>query len=130
MNSFVKQIKGKKVLIFGLGLQGGGFGDALWLHSHGAIVKVTDQKSASLLSDSLSKLPPKITLTLGQHLDTDIEWADIIIKNPGVAVDQPQLLLATKLGKPIFTSIALVVEAAREKTIGITGTRGKTTITE
>lgn len=130
MNNFAKQIKEKKVLIFGLGLQGGGFGDALWLHSHGAIVKVTDQKDESLLTNSLAKLPSEITLTLGQHLDTDIEWADLIIKNPGVAFDQPQILLASKLGKPIVTSIALVVQAAREKTIGITGTRGKSTTTE
>lgn len=130
MNSFSAQIKGKNVLVFGLGLQGGGVGDAIWLHNHGATVRVTDLKTASALSDSLAKLPAEISLSLGNHLQEDIEWADLIIKNPGVPNDQAQLLYAQKLKKPIYTSIALVVQEARDKTIGITGTRGKSTTTE
>mgnify|MGYP006413767967 FL=1 len=128
--SFADEVKGKKVLVFGLGLQGGGVGDALWLIKHGATVRVTDLKSEDELEDSLAKLPDNISHSLGQHLDEDIEWADIIIKNPGVPDSQPQITLARELGKPVFTSIALVVKEARDKTIGITGTRGKSTTTE
>lgn len=123
-------VKHKKVLIFGLGLQGGGVGDALWLHRHKAEVRVTDLKSPSQLAPSLAKLPTDITTTLGRHQDSDIDWADLIIKNPGVPNDHPQLLYARQRQVPVYTSIALVVQALRDKTIGITGTRGKTTTTE
>lgn len=128
--SFAEQVIGKKVLVFGLGSQGGGVGDALWLHANRAIVRVTDLRSAESLSDSLTQLPSDITSTLTQHLDEDIDWADIIIKNPGVPDQQLQIQYAAKQGKSVHTSIALVVQEARDKTIGITGTRGKTTTTE
>lgn len=128
--SFQDTVKGKKVLIFGLGLQGGGLGDALWLSQNGAKVRVTDQKSPTELSATLSKLPPTIELSLGGHKPEDIVWADLIIKNPGVPDDHPLLLLAISNGKPVMTSIAIFVQQAREKIIGITGTRGKSTTTE
>lgn len=128
--SFRQIVKDKRVLVFGLGLQGGGVGDALWLYENSAQVRVTDLKSQSQLERSLASLPSEISRTLGQHLDDDITWADIIIKNPGVPDSQPQLALARQLGKPIYTSIALVCKEAADKTIGVTGTRGKTTTTE
>lgn len=128
--SFVNDIRGKRVLVFGLGLQGGGVGDAIWLSQHGATVRVTDLKSEAELRSSLIKLPQGVTHTLGSHLDSDIEWADLIIKNPGVPDSQPQISHAKQLGKPVYTSIALVVKEGRDKIIGITGTRGKTTTTE
>lgn len=130
MKNFTSFVKGKKVLVFGLGLQGGGVGDALYLHEKGAIVHITDLKSKKELSSSLAKLPPQITLTLGGHEDSDIEWADLVIKNPGVPDSVPQLALAQKLRKSVYTSIALVIEAASDQVIGITGTRGKSTTTE
>lgn len=127
--SFKDTVKGKKVLVFGLGLQGGGTGDALWLRSHGAQVRVTDQKSAEALSSALSTLPG-IEAYVGGHRGEDIDWADIIIKNPGVPDTNSFLERARKVGKPVLTSIAVFVQETREKVVGITGTRGKSTTTE
>lgn len=129
VNQVEQQFHHKRVLVFGLGLQGGGTGDAAWLSQHGATVRVTDKKSEVELAPSLGRLPANIELTLGTHKLSDIDWADIIIKNPGVADDQEHILYAKKLGKPVYTSIALVVQALRDKVIGVTGTRGKSTTT-
>lgn len=104
--------KGKKVLIFGLGRQGGGSGDATWLKKNGAIVRVSDQDLA---------LCPE-----GQTRE-QIDWAEIIIKNPGVSDDHELILYAKSKGIPVFTSIALFVKDSPIKTIGVTGTRGKST---
>lgn len=112
MNAFVDEIKAKKVLVFGLGRQGGGTGDALWLEKHGAIVRLSD-KDTTLVSD-------------GQTQE-QIDWAQIIIKNPGVPDDHDLIKYAKSLGKPIYTSIALFVKHCGLKTIGVTGTRGKST---
>lgn len=128
--TFVDDVKNKKVLIFGLGLQGGGLGDVQWLAAHEAQVRVTDQKTAPELSSTISQLPQGVELSLGGHSEIDIEWADIIIKNPGVPDNHPLLKIAQHKGIPVLTSIAVLVREARDKVIGITGTRGKSTTTE
>lgn len=112
MNNFKSDIFGKKVLVFGVGRQGGGSGDAEWLKKHGAIVRLSD-KDLSIVSE-------------GQNQE-QIEWADIIIKNPGVSDNNELILAAKNMGKEIYTSIALFVKYANVKTIGVTGTRGKST---
>lgn len=107
-------IQGKKVLVFGLGVQGGGMGDAKWLGEHGAIVKT---------SDSDLNIVPE-----GQTKE-QIDWAEIIIKNPGVADDHELIKYAQAQGIPVFTSIAVFVKYSEIPVIGITGTRGKSTTT-
>lgn len=112
MNKFEAEISGKKVLIFGLGRQGGGTGDLAWLDRHGAITRISDQ-DLSLCSEGQTK--------------EQIDWADIVLKNPGVPDDHELILYAKSLSKPVYTSIALFVKYASVKTIGVTGTRGKST---
>jgi UDP-N-acetylmuramoylalanine--D-glutamate ligase len=114
MNSFEEMIAGKNVLVFGLGRQGGGSGDAAWLQKHGASVKVSD-------SD--------LTLVPEGQTREQVDWADVIIKNPGVRDNHEFIVYAQSLNKPVFTSIAAFVKYASITTIGITGTRGKSTTT-
>lgn len=112
MNTFAESVRGKKVLVFGLGRQGGGSGDAEWLKRQNAIVRISDKDL---------ELCPE-----GQTKD-QIDWAEIIIKNPAVPDDHELILYAKELGKPVFTSVALFVKHSTVKTIGVTGTRGKST---
>jgi len=112
MNNIESEIFGKKVLVFGLGRQGGGSGDAAWLQKHGAIVKLSDRDE---------------TLVPGGQTKEQIDWAEMIIKNPGVPDDHELIKYAKSLAKPVYTSIALFVKYAAVTTIGVTGTRGKST---
>ncbi len=114
MKNFRDQVKGKNILIFGLGIQGGGEGDRNWLIKEGAIVRVSDANSA--LSDE------------GQTAE-QIDWAEIIIKNPGVPDNHELILRAKAQGKLVLTSIAVYVQNSALTTIGVTGTRGKSTVT-
>ena len=120
---------GKKILVFGLGRQGGGVGDANWLASHGFVVKATDQQSAAQLGLKPDSLQSDTLLSLGSHNPADIDWADLILKNPAVPDDHPLILQARAAGKPGITSIALYVKYASIPVIGVTGTRGKSTTT-
>ncbi len=115
MNEFIGQIIGKKVLVFGVGRQGGGTGDAAWLESHGAIVRLSDQDTSIVAEGQTSE---------------QIDWAEIVIKNPGVPDDHELVLFAKSQHKPVYTSVAIFVKYASVTTIGITGTRGKSTTTE
>jgi UDP-N-acetylmuramoylalanine--D-glutamate ligase len=123
-------LRGKRVLVMGLGLQGSGMAAARYAARQGALVRVTDMKPAETLAESvqaLSGLP--IEFVLGEHREQDFLWAEIVIRNPGVPRSSPYLRLAQEHGARIEMEIALFFLACPGRIIGITGTRGKTTTT-
>ncbi|MCE7897962.1 MAG: UDP-N-acetylmuramoyl-L-alanine--D-glutamate ligase [bacterium] len=122
-------LTGKKILVFGIGRQGGGLGDANYLASNGYQVRATDILSKDELGHDKSAYAPGLELSLGGHLKSDIDWCDLIIKNPAVPDDHPLIQRAKSKGAEVYTSISLFVKYSPLKTIGITGTRGKTTTT-
>lgn len=138
------QLKGKKVLMMGLGLLGGGVSTTNWLLDRGAEVTVTDLKSEKALAASVAKVHAHIkksssdgaayeeTLTrlkwaLGGHTEQMIRDADIVMVNPDVPKSSKYLRLAAKLGKSIVNEAGIFYGLWKGPTVGITGTRGKTT---
>lgn len=125
-----KNFKGKKVLVFGLGLNQGGVGSAKFFASQNAQVLVTDLKTSAELVESLDLLKkfPEITYTLGEHKEEDIEWADLIIKNPAVRPGNKYIEYANELGKEVETDMGIFLRYINPKNIiGVTGTKGKST---
>ncbi len=123
-------LRGKRVLVMGLGLQGSGMAAARYVAQQGAIVRVTDMKSPEVLAPSVQALAGlPIEFVLGRHREEDFLWAEIVIRNPGVARSSPYLRLAREHGAQIEMEIALFFLACPGRIIGITGTRGKTTTT-
>jgi UDP-N-acetylmuramoylalanine--D-glutamate ligase len=123
-------LRGKHVLIMGLGLHGSGIASARYAAQQGAIVRVTDLRSADVLATSIASLAGlPIEYVLGEHRDEDFLWAEIVIHVPGVRRDAPYLRLARENGARIEQEIALFFQACPGRIIGVTGTRGKTTTT-
>ena len=123
-------LRGKHVLVMGLGLQGSGMAAARYAAQQGAIVRVTDMKTPEVLAPSVQALSGlSIEFILGQHREEDFIWADVVIRNPGVPRTSPYLLLAQQHGARIEMEIGLFFLACPGRIIGITGTRGKTTTT-
>lgn len=123
-------LQGKRVLIMGLGLHGSGIASARYAVKQGAIVRVTDLRSAEVLAPSIASLAGlPVEYVLGEHRDADFLWAEIVIHVPGVRRDSPYLRLAREHGARIEQEIALFFQACPGRIIGITGTRGKTTTT-
>jgi UDP-N-acetylmuramoylalanine--D-glutamate ligase len=125
--------KGKKITVMGLGLLGG-VGDIAYLAEQGAEVIATDLKSEEELEPSLAILRkyPNISYTLGKHELADFQNRDLIIKAPSTPVDSPYIMEARKNGIEVTMWAALFARFAREAgatIVGITGTRGKTTVT-
>jgi len=124
-----KTFKNKHVTIMGLGLHGGGGGAAKFFCKQGAHVVVTDLKSKKELQKSLLKLKGlQITYVLGRHREKDFCEADLIIKNPDVKRESPYLAVARRHGVPIKTDIEIVFERAKAQIIGVTGSKGKSTV--
>jgi UDP-N-acetylmuramoylalanine--D-glutamate ligase len=124
--------KGKKITLMGLGLLGRGVGDALFLSSCGAEILVTDTKSEVELADSVEKLKgvSNIKFKLGGHDLEDFKHCDMVLKAAGVPLDSIYIAEARKNNIPVYMGAALFTKLAEGVvTIGITGTRGKSTTT-
>ncbi len=118
------------VLIFGLGLNEGGVGSAKFFAQKGDQVKVTDLKTKEALQPSLDQLRdfPNISYTLGEHKNEDINWADLIIKNPAVKPGNSYIEYALKNNKKVETDMGIFLQSVLpSQIIGVTGTKGKST---
>jgi len=120
---------GKKVTIMGLGLHGGGVGVTKFFCKQKAKVLITDLKTEKELKESVEKLKGlPIKFSLGGHKEKDFLGADLIIKNPDIPQDSPFLKLAREKGIPVKTDIGIFFDLFRGEIIGITGTKGKSTV--
>ena len=142
MKNYKEIFKGKKVTCMGLGLLGGMLNDAKFLLECGAELTITDLKSEKELASSIKKLSKfnstshklrgtgNIKYVLGRHDLADFKIADFILQPGNVPMDSPYLLEAKKNNIPVYVSESLFMEYADGViTVGVTGTRGKTTTT-
>ncbi len=116
----------------GLGLLGRGVGDVEFLAQIGASLIVTDLKKAEELAPSLERLKDfkDVIYVLGEHRLEDFRNRDFILKAAGVPLDSPYIAEARKNGIPIEMDASLFFKLAPKIiSIGVTGTRGKTTTT-
>jgi UDP-N-acetylmuramoylalanine--D-glutamate ligase len=121
----------KRITVMGLGLLGRGVGDAKYLAECGAELIVTDLKSKEDLAESVAQLEEykNLTFVLGEHREQDFRERDFILKAAGVPLDSPYIAEAKKNGIPVRMSADLFAEIAKIPVIGITGTRGKSSVT-
>lgn len=113
----------------GLGLHGGGVSVARFFAAQGARVTVTDLRSSAVLAPSIKKLSHlPIHFVLGRHRREDFINADLVVQNPGVPNDSPFLAAARRTGVMIENEAGLFFTQATGQLIGITGTKGKSTV--
>ena len=130
MSFYGKHFKGKTVTLMGLGLLGRGVGDAIFLLEQGVKLTVTDLKTEDRLKESIDRLKDfdGVSFTLGEHRMEDFESADMVIKAAGVPLSSPYIERAHSNNVPVYMSTALFAKFTPAKVIGITGTKGKTTV--
>lgn len=128
---YTSVFKDKKVTVMGLGLLGRGVGDSAWLARAGAELIVTDTKSAEELAPSLKWLSefPDISYRLGEHWREDFRDRDLVLKAAGVPLDSPFIAEARQNGSPVDMSASLFMRLTGIPVVGVTGTRGKSTVT-
>jgi UDP-N-acetylmuramoylalanine--D-glutamate ligase len=128
--SYRDYFKGKRITVMGLGLLGRGVGDAAFLSECGAKLTVTDLKTEKQLKDSLYKLKKykNIRYVLGKHRREDFKNRDMVLKAAGVPLDSPYIKEARKNKIPVEMSSSLFAKLAGVPIIGVTGTRGKSTV--
>jgi UDP-N-acetylmuramoylalanine--D-glutamate ligase len=122
------ELKGKKVLVVGLGKSG--LAAALFLRHKGAQVTVSDVRSAEALArDIPALLEEGIMVEAGGHGLLTFRRQDLIVVSPGVPLDTPELVQVKGFGLPIIGEMELAARFLKGKMLAITGSNGKTTTT-
>jgi UDP-N-acetylmuramoylalanine--D-glutamate ligase len=122
------ELKGKKVLVVGLGKSG--LAAALFLRRQGAHVTVSDLRSAQALSKEIpSLLEAGIAVEAGGHGLLTFRRQDLIVVSPGVPLSTPELVQVRNLGLTVIGELELAARFLKGKVLAITGSNGKTTTT-
>ncbi len=116
----------KKIVILGAGESGAG--SAILARRKGFDVFVSDlgemkQKYREILNSN------KIRWEEGKHTEEEIFKADEVIKSPGVREDAPIVMQLRGKSIPVISEIEFAGRYATGKKICVTGSNGKTTVT-
>jgi UDP-N-acetylmuramoylalanine--D-glutamate ligase len=122
------ELKGKKVLVVGLGKSG--LAAALFLRRRGAQVTVSDVRSAEALAKDIPGLLEEgINVEAGGHGLLTFRRQDLIVVSPGVPLDTPELAQVRAFGLPVIGELELASRFLKGQIMAITGSNGKTTTT-
>lgn len=119
---------GKRVLILGAARQG--LSLARWLSLHGARVTLSDARGEEELLTARESLAEfGIRWALGGHPLELLDSTDALCLSGGIPLTLPIVVEAVKRGIPLSNDSQIFMEEVPCKTIGITGSAGKTTTT-
>src|SRR4051795_923584 len=122
------ELKGKKVVVVGLGKSG--LAAAIFLRRQGAHVTVSDIRSAEALAKDIPALLEEgINVEAGGHGLLTFRRQDLIVVSPGVPLDTPELVQVKGFGLPIIGEVELAARFLKGRMLAITGSNGKTTTT-
>ncbi|PSO46616.1 MAG: hypothetical protein BRC24_01060, partial [Parcubacteria group bacterium SW_4_46_8] len=123
---------GKEITVMGIDPEGRGIQDAVFLAEAGAEVVATDLQTEDELRESVQALKEyeNVELVLGRHRMRDFQNKDFIIRPASAPLDSKYLDEAKENDIPVEIDETLFLKYAPEITaIGVTGTRGKSTVT-
>jgi UDP-N-acetylmuramoylalanine--D-glutamate ligase len=116
------------VLILGAARQG--LALARWLSRHGANVTLNDsRREADLVSAKKSLSDVNVTWAVGGHPLELLDTTEVLCISGGVPLTLPIVEEALKRGIPLSNDSQIFMEVVPCKTVGITGSAGKTTTT-
>lgn len=122
------ELAGRRVLVCGLGLFGGGEAVVRFLVSRGADVTVTDLRPPEALAESLDALAEvPFRRVLGRHEHHDFEAAELLVVNPAVPPTSLYLGSARAAGVPWTSEVGLALSRLRARLVFVTGSKGKST---
>lgn len=129
-----KRIENKKVLILGFGREGRST-LKLFLEAGGAKelavgdLKEFSRKDLAYLNEETAEVQAagfeEINFICGPDYQKAMDEYDLVMKSPGIVLERP----AEEYKAEILSQMQLVFEVYRDRIIGITGTKGKSTTT-
>ncbi|MCB0100917.1 MAG: UDP-N-acetylmuramoyl-L-alanine--D-glutamate ligase [Anaerolineales bacterium] len=124
----MKNWNNKHVLILGAARQG--LALARWLARHGANVTLNDsRREEDLVAAKQSLADVNVAWAVGGHPLELLDNSEVLCLSGGVPLTLPIVEEAVKRGIPLTNDSQIFMEVVPCKTIGITGSAGKTTTT-
>lgn len=119
-----------RALVVGLGRSG--IAVVKLLYKLGAEVRATDSAALDTLDSQFLNWVNQhgVTVECGAHNDRLLDNIDLLVVSPGVPLDLPLLVTARKRGVAVIGEMALAAGLVSTPIIAITGTNGKSTVTE
>ena len=111
-----------------VGMEKSGLASIQLLLRHGATVRATDVKALSQIPEAAAVLE-RLGVPFAQQSDAVFEACDLIVISPGVPADLAPLEAARARGVRVIGDVELAAPLLCGRTVGITGTNGKTTTT-
>jgi len=122
-------LRGKRVVVYGLGAQGGGEAAVRYAAQRHAQVIAVDAKPASAFRAVRKRLHGvPVRYVFGKQRVGSLKLADVIIKNPGVPATDSVLRRAQRRGTFVTSDIGLFRATSTNPVVAISGTKGKTTV--
>ncbi len=118
-----KYFRNKKTLILGFGREGKESLKTIKKYLPDSNITIADKNETINLSDEIFKNYTNINLSLGEGYANNINNFDIIVKSPGI----PEHVLKNVDKRKITSQTDLFLQKYSNKTIGVTGTKGKST---
>ena len=126
MKNFAEYIKnyteGKTVCILGFGREGKSTYKILKKFCSPRSVAIADLNP---VDRSANELPESVELICGEDYQKSLDDFDLVFKSPGIVLEKPP----TELKCTITSETQVFFSVFRDQIIGITGTKGKSTVT-
>ncbi len=126
------ELTNRRALVLGLGASG--LSMARWLNARGASVRVADSREVPPFAAQLRSELPAIDMHAGAFRSESFADVDLIAISPGVPMAEPLVRDAVKRGVEVVGDIELFARIRDEypgnRVIAITGSNGKSTVTE
>lgn len=124
LNELINYFRDKKIIILGFGREGISTYKLIRNHIPNQKLYVADYKEHFEQEFDFFKNDKNVEFICGENYLSNLERFDIIMKSPGISfvgID------TTKIKEKIKSQIELLLEFFNVKTIGVTGTKGKST---
>ncbi|AXT69899.1 UDP-N-acetylmuramoyl-L-alanine--D-glutamate ligase [Vibrio sp. dhg] len=115
------------VIVVGLGITGLSVVKHLRKYQPQLVVKVIDTRANP---PGAERLPEGVELHSGGWNTVWLAEADLVVTNPGIALATPEIQSVLGLGTPVVGDIELFAWAVTKPVVAITGSNGKSTVTD
>ena len=121
------ELHGRRVLVYSMGIEGRDL--ARFMAGHGAEVTMSDTRTEEQLRAAGVEVPPGVSqVVCGQAL-LDPAGFDLVAISQSVLRHDKAMRRAREIGIPTTSQMRLFLQLCRGRTIGITGSSGKSTTT-
>ena len=124
IKDLISFLKNKKILILGFGREGKSTYNYIRKYLNDKKIYIADMQEDLLDKNEFLKKDNNIECICGKEYLNGLENYDIIIKTPGIALVNMDI---TNFKDKIKSQLNLFLEFCDNKTIGVTGTKGKST---